>query len=27
MNSIILGTGRYLPSNVVTNHDLAQRMD
>jgi 3-oxoacyl-[acyl-carrier-protein] synthase-3 len=27
MKSIILGTGRYLPSNVVTNHDLAQRMD
>ena len=27
MKSIILGTGRYLPSNVVTNHELAQRMD
>jgi 3-oxoacyl-[acyl-carrier-protein] synthase-3 len=27
MKSIILGTGRYLPSNVVTNHELAERMD
>jgi len=27
MKSIILGTGRYLPSNVVTNHGLAERMD
>jgi 3-oxoacyl-[acyl-carrier-protein] synthase-3 len=27
MKSIILGTGRYLPSNVVTNHELAECMD
>ncbi|MGA1331113.1 MAG: 3-oxoacyl-ACP synthase, partial [Bacteroidia bacterium] len=25
--SVILGTGHYLPSQVVTNHDLAQRME
>lgn len=27
MNSILLATGSYLPSNVVTNADLAQRLD
>lgn len=25
--SVILGTGHYLPSQVVTNHDLAKRME
>jgi 3-oxoacyl-[acyl-carrier-protein] synthase-3 len=26
-SSVILGTGHYLPSQVVTNHDLSQRME
>ena len=27
MYSRIIGTGRYLPENIVTNHDLEQRVD
>ncbi|MBP9722205.1 MAG: ketoacyl-ACP synthase III [Gammaproteobacteria bacterium] len=27
MNSKILGTGSYLPKNIVTNHDLERRLD
>ena len=26
-NSRIIGLGKYLPDNIVTNDDLAQRMD
>ena len=27
MQAKIKGTGRFLPDNIVTNHDLAQRVD